>query len=704
MRRAYALPIVLAVLGLLTVAIGALALAVRGSIDNARMLAAQARAEAQGRGLLTAVEVALAEAVAAGRTSIVTPGSSNGAWDLVRAEGGNSCRPVTGPTPAQLLVAPTLAGITEAGCFADWVAPDLFVDEVRISPLGLPRGSAPRGSGFFPEIPVTSSGALLSMTVRDDRKSTRATSKVALQILSASPFSFQGWSALPARLPSTGWSSAPPVFPGVFHVDGDVCLGAAALSHLTSSGQVGCPGDTATIAGTAVASDPLSWPVAHDRRLLDSRHGVGALRGPFSTMSEVLAPPAATESSAARRARWAMQAGVRIVDGVWYRRPSVGSAVWPGTLLWSDHPGDVQTAGEEAALLGGSVLNIGHNAVSNLQAKLYSRYDPTGSGGIDAGRDGVVWYGATTRDGGIHVPATVAAGAVVPATSDRQLVEGSRLLIVDGTTGRREFPLNIDVAALGRALSSSSSNELGSTGAWNGVLWISSSWVDRTTGTALPEATFTTDSRQPPADAGGRQALPDALCSQSLPDNTFIDTFVVPVCSSGGPRPTVVRLVNGADLQAFGTQGLAIVTDLPLIVVGDWNTATASGTSIPSVLAADRIVQVGNDFTDADALAVSGATGLLTRTTTVRLRAHLFTGVVPDAGKASFTDVVGTVESSVKLEHEGTRAIGFAPRWSTTVLGSAQRPQATSWDPGTTPVPAALGLGIVVDLSSTRLP
>jgi len=696
MRRGHALPLVVLVLGLLSVAITAFALAVRGSIDNARTLAAQARAEAAGRGLAAAVELALAEAVAAGATVMASPGHHGTAWDLVRVEGGNSCVPAAATSLAQLAVAPATPAVVERGCFSGWLPASLAADEVRLVRLGVAAGASPRGAGFFPTTPVTSSAVLLSFTVRDANKDARATTRTVVQALSTSPFALQGLSRLPARLPSLALS-------GVVHGDGDVCLGAADVARLTSGGTAGCSGDSATVGGVAVAASAADWPAAHGRRLLDARHGVRAVRGPFSSLQQVLAPPQPGESSTARRARVAAQAGVRIVDGTWFARPTSPSTAWPGRVLWSDHPGDLQTAGDEEALLHGAI-NVGRAAFGEPPAHLYSRYESTGSGGIDAGRDGVVFYGATTRDGDRHVPAAPSSSGVRTAASDADLVAGARLLIVDGTTGRVELPINIDVAALGRAVTSNAAHELGTDGAWNGVLWISSSWPGRRAGAPRPAAGGNVDAAQPAADAGGQQAVPDALCSQTRAGDVIAGLFVTPLCRGDGPRPTVVRLLNGRNLQAFAPTGLVVATDLPLVVVGDWNTATLSGTAVPSALLADRVVQVGDGFTDDDALAVAGATGVVARSATLRLRAHVLAGVAPDAGVARFADVIGVVEVPASLDHEGARVIAFASTTRATPLPPAARPSALSWTPWSTAAPTSLSVGVVVDLSSTRVP
>jgi hypothetical protein len=697
MRRAYALPLVLVVLGLLTVAITALALSVRGTIDNAHALAAQARAQAVGRGILAAMEASLVDAVAAGQTTMIdaTAGSMS-AWELARREGGNSCVRATTPTVQQRAAAPSAFAISESHCFVSWVSPDFSLDTVRLGQLALPALPAPRGSGLFPDVPVTSSGALLSVTIRDHRKNAQATTTTAFQVVSTSPFSLQGYAAMPAVLPST-------VLNGAVHVDGNVCLGAAAVARVTSAGRAGCAGDDATVAGRAVSLSPESWLSAHEGRLRDARHGGRALRGPFVNMRELLAPPVGGESSLTRLARLASQAGVRIIDGAWFARSSSSPTSWPGRLLWSDHPGHAPTTSEESVLLGAAV-DVGRAALGAPVAHLYSRYDDDGSGTLHDDGDGAVFFGALTRSGGVHVPAAPSGTGLVVATTDEQRLAGARLLVKDGTTGDTALPLNLDIAALARAQASSDTAELGTSGAWNGVVWISSSWPGRSTGSAIPGAGGSDDDDQPPAVAGGQRALPDAFCSQTDDGDAWAGAFVVPACRGDGPRPTMVRLLNGQDLRAFAPDGLAIVTDLPLVVVGDWNTATLDGAFLPSVLAADRIVQVSNTYTDVDALALPGATGSVARSVALSLRAHLLSGLVPRAGFAHFDDVVGVVESPALLSHQGSRVVLGAARTAGAPLPATARPSSLTWAPWDTPAPASLSIGVVVDVTSARIP
>jgi hypothetical protein len=695
-RRGYALPVVLVVLGLLTVAVTALGFAVRASVDNARLLAAGARARGAAQGVQALVEGALLDAVAAGRTVLVEPASVGGtAWELVRAEGGNTCVPRSPPTNEKLRAVPALAARSEQRCFRDWLAQSgegLSIERIDVSRLALPSAPMLRGTGFFPRTPVVTSAALVRVTVRDERKQAQATTTTAVQVLSASPFVFQALALGPAALPSL---STTVELAGVVHANGDLCLGVTKLARVTSAGDVGCAGDNATIDDDAVdIATASTWPVAHHRRLLDARHGVGAVRAGVSSLRALLGPPAAGDAATMQRARFADQAGVRLVDGAWFSKLTPTSTSWPGQLIWSDHVGDMQTKLEQSAVLRG-IVNVGLDAIATPAAHLYSRYERPGGGSFDPGGDGVVSYGVITRDGGVHVPAAPAAGGVAKATTDEELLAGARTLVVDGTTGRRELPMNIDVAALGRALTTGGPKELGGASAWNGVLWISSTWPGRSTGASIPE---------PVADAQGQQALPEALCSDDEAGTTIAGAQVVPACDDAAPRATMVRVMNGDDLRVFGSKGLAIVTDLPLVIVGDWNTHDDSGTTIKSLLAADRIIAVSSDWTDGDALALPGVTGLVPHDRTSRIVAHLLTGVTPRDGRAAFVDAVATVESAMELRHDGAVVLGFPPATRTAALALERRPTKLRWDPLETTAPPGVRLAVVVDLSSTRLP
>jgi len=71
---------------------------------------------------------------------------------------------------------------------------------------------------------------------------------------------------------------------------------------------------------------------------------------------------------------------------------------------------------------------------------------------------------------------------------------------------------------------------------------------------------------------------------------------------------------------------------------------------------------------------------------------------------ARFADVIGVVEVPASLDHEGARVIAFASTTRATPLPPAARPSALSWTPWSTAAPTSLSVGVVVDLSSTRVP
>jgi len=694
--------IVMMVLGLLAVAVAALAFAIVGSIENARLLAAQTRAEGAGRGLIALVEAALADAVASG-ARVLAPLSANDdpttAWDIVRAEGGRTCRREPATPTSVLATSPELVGVREKSCFRDWLPAGMSVEELHIGPLGLLTTPAIRGAGFFPANPVVTSAGVLSVTVRDERKQARAMTRAVVQVLSASPFSFQALALGPARLPSIELE-------GIVHANGDLCLREAELERVTSSGRIGCGGDDAEVDGDDVdITAAAAWPVKHERRILDARHGVGPVRVAFADAHELVRPLKSTDAGATLRGRIASAAATVLVDGTWYRR-APASARWPGTAVWSDHPGRARTVRDESDLLQAApAIDVGIDTIGNPPARLYSRYDRAGAGGFDPGSEGVVSYGAITRSGGVHVPAAPSASGLVPATTDEGLFAGARMLIVDGTTGRRELPINIDVAALGRASVSLANRELGTTG-WNGVLWISSSWPDRATGAPIPEAGGVDDPAQPVADPGGQRALPGPLCSDDAAGSALAGDFKVPACDDDAPRPTIVRLMNGADLRAFGRRGLVIVSDLPVVIVGDWNQQRDTA-DIPSVVVADRVVGVSPDWTDDAALAVAGEDGVIDRDARLKWRVHLLTGVFPVGGSFDFLDRVGVVESRTRLDHEGSVVLAFSSRTRTTALPASRRldhDEDDRWDPWATAPPSALSIGVVLDIVSARLP
>ncbi len=87
-----------------------------------------------------------------------------------------------------------------------------------------------------------------------------------------------------------------------------------------------------------------------------------------------------------------------------------------------------------------------------------------------------------------------------------------------------------------------------------------------------------------------------------------------------------VRLTNGDNLSAMGSTGLTVVTDRPLYVQGDYNTANA-----PSSIMADAITILSNDWNDVNSLTSGQELSLRTASNTT-VNAALMTGNVATVG------------------------------------------------------------------------
>jgi hypothetical protein len=310
--------------------------------------------------------------------------------------------------------------------------------------------------------------------------------------------------------------------------------------------------------------------------------------------------------------KFAKRADIRILDGVWYLRPETGVDNWPGTPIWSDHPGryTTPTAGIEGYVPGSKAvgqLDIAAAFTWTAVPVRYSYYTFSGAGALNrtaTDPTAVISYGVLARDtggattwrpgyrcdaGNVVDALNVAVNCAAPAVTNiaTRLLNGTRSGLRNGMaqmafgtgdlTLSNYLPMNFDVAAFQNALMSTSAHELGShfpgtvnggTGRkFNGIVWIGSSWPGQMAG-----RTSGTPSAPPPQGTIGgangihRQvALPYELCSRSgsgqLAGTTIpTTTQAIPDCASydgGGPlqnaRPTAVRIFNARHLNVETT-------------------------------------------------------------------------------------------------------------------------------------------------------
>ena len=197
------------------------------------------------------------------------------------------------------------------------------------------------------------------------------------------------------------------------------------------------------------------------------------------------------------------------------------------------------------------------------------------------------------------------------------------------------LPVNFDVAQFQAALNNTSPGELGSyfgaTGfrgqAFNGIIYISSVWPGGNNGygtggpSEYPFQGSIADANQigRSDNAAVQQALPQPLCSNAtgaapagLAGNSYdsdagTPRFKIPDCANytvTGAYPNVVRVINGASLSAATfPKGVSIVSNLPVYIMGDFNTSSVTTTStsapwVSSLIAADRLTALSNNWSD----------------------------------------------------------------------------------------------------------
>jgi hypothetical protein len=280
----------------------------------------------------------------------------------------------------------------------------------------------------------------------------------------------------------------------------------------------------------------------YNDHLLDAAHGVTKLRLPVmgglsvqrgydaaaatppvvdnSSTRLLVDPVLSGDTSEARRMKLAYKADLRIINGVWYLRDPNNPDAWPGTPIWSDHPGNFTTVAEEGVQPSG--VAVGQNQLASARSWgvhrpkrfSYYRFNADGDLLVDAADPAAVLsYGLLARDAGtgsegpIWQPAlrcnqTPTPGSLAAATSTadacaaasanasdpdsvgERLLRGTRSGFVNShlyafeqdSTGTEDctqasskcfdrsnvLPVNFDVAAFQHALASTAGRELGS--------------------------------------------------------------------------------------------------------------------------------------------------------------------------------------------------------------------------------------------------
>jgi hypothetical protein len=497
-----------------------------------------------------------------------------------------------------------------AGWFPEFVVESVTAttgdfDQVEEVPTGPFRGQMARRTDI--DLTVVAKKATTAQRCRVSQ--TAINSEIGL-------FQFAVFSAMPIELVT------PPTMDisGRVHVNGDFLAGDGPLTieKVTAAGKILASGSGYSIrdaaSGAAVAittgtdgnssgwratseatwhgnAQDVSWgvpflrlPVATAALVQAGRNANGTVTSNAAMLRVLIDPPQSGDDAATADERLANKASIRIINGVWYKK---NGSIWPGTPIWSDHPTtySLQDA-DEVALVGATTL--AGVPTSGAGPKRYSRYETVAGLVVNDGSTrSVVSYGSLAVSGASWVPGHLdGANNVVAATDAERLVDGTRSGFVDArlekgvnngtasvsTPRGRVLPLNFDVGAFIDALQDTSAGELGShfpSGLGDdAIVWIGNTWPGWLNG--FPNGAAT----KPPLQANPEVAgLPLPLCGGS---GVLAGTINKVACTSSGMvGPTAVRVWNAQTIDPnVLPKGLTIVSNGPMYVLGDTNTAS----------------------------------------------------------------------------------------------------------------------------------
>lgn len=325
-----------------------------------------------------------------------------------------------------------------------------------------------------------------------------------------------------------------------------------------------------------------------------------------TNMRFLVDPMLAVEPADVQAQKFAFQADIRIIDGVWFLRdPSNPTAI--GRPIWSDHPGSVDPAqlyvGNQYAQLVNNPKGQEEIRVSEgwggSTPQMYSYYGFLQSGTTFTMQRGtatpraVISYGLLRQTGDAErtqVPGVLtgtlplAAGAkpaMIAADNPTRLLNGTRAGFKDGwievrsespsdpTTGNgqtadesnrsRMLPINFDVLAFQTALHTCGNNELGSYfqhcggRRFNGIVYIAVTWPGSLDGFGDTAATSDFAKLWPFHGMGSDGPQMD-------------DTPPMPLCVAQATGSFTVASVTGVTLPRCNTMSRAASSNFPNIV------------------------------------------------------------------------------------------------------------------------------------------
>ncbi|MCC7074346.1 MAG: hypothetical protein IT383_23775 [Deltaproteobacteria bacterium] len=371
----------------------------------------------------------------------------------------------------------------------------------------------------------------------------------------------------------------------------------------------------------------LRLPVVGSTAVQDGRDVSANAVDNSDSLRMLVDPVRPGDSASVLAQRYASKADIVIVNGIWFKRTS--GVPWPGTPIWSDHPGNYTPSclNDEGAVLcaaGAALGDVGQAALfSGTKPSRYSyyRHGATGELAPDYAQRPVVSYGPIFRNAANDFrpayytvdPGTGAVGtAPAQTTNAAQAIEGTRAGFKDfrvdaGLAGANTedmiLPMNFDLAAFTAALQDNDPGELGSHFSdFNGIIYIVNTWPGWDDNMSTSPAPNPVPALWPRVDDAGGAAtaglvaptgagstrvntrLPYHLCKTAGTANLLNDgptagpaALVAPDCSNALTRPSALRIINGATVNpTVFPAGLSIVSNSGVYIVGDLNSASGS--------------------------------------------------------------------------------------------------------------------------------
>lgn len=472
---------------------------------------------------------------------------------------------------------PTTTELQDTSLVAPPEFPNYALEDYTVRSLG-DSYEAPIIGGSFDGLNARQKPVSIQITARDLTTASAADVSLMVNLAQISMFQYFVF--------SNGYTELYPgpnmtINPGRIHSNGDLCIGSDAtlqIQYVTSAARVlvadsRCRRQAGTnvyisdgsiyrtlnsstsYGCTNCNSSGLAWKewteTVFNTHLSDVARGTPALKLPISygpaqagnnatgtlisnsqSIRLLVDPVLSTDDDSLKEQRYAWKADLRIINGVWY----LNDGTWPGTPIWSDHPGQFVTRNEE--WIEGAARSVGQADLaqslhwSTIPERFsYYGYDAS-AGKLTADSSGIISYGTVFRpttgdirpgfwgkaaggqnwtdvdgktrskfcqycNGGVcniaqglydATASLCQSSASVTASylTDSQLLQGTmggfidyRVRNMDAARGAI-LPVNFDVAELGRALADNRPGELGSyftnNRRFNGIIYIAYTW------------------------------------------------------------------------------------------------------------------------------------------------------------------------------------------------------------------------------------